>query len=179
MSNTSEESILTELQTQLQANRLCGQIEEAIFDPKISSDYVIQAINTLVNSESNWIDSKHRDLFVQNITYSLKRWLSSQEPSQGKEILKAVKMLAKLAFLTAYPAAVSIDNKNPALFIIALVVLSVILMGMERIKEKEDRKQEQKLLNIYSKLLEMYPALRVVDEDSGNEASSALNQSEL
>lgn len=175
MSNTPEGSILTKLQV----GRLYGQIEDAIFDPEISADYVIKAINTFVDSGSNWMDSELRDRILQNISGSLESWLSRQEAGQGKEILKAVKMFAKLALLTAYPAAVSFDNKNPAIFVIAFVVLLVILMGMERIKNKEDSKLQQKLLDIHSVLLKMNPALRVVDEDNGNGASSALNVLEL
>lgn len=163
MSNIPETGIKTKFEVNL--------IVDLIFKPNATADYVVNAIENMVNQENdlqeifNYVKSK-----VQNLQ-------SEPELNQvQRDIVNAFIKTAMYALCMAYPTAVSIDHKNPAYFVLALVFLIVMEVVAKKVKTKEDRNLSQKLNDIYLKLLERYPELNPDKQDA---EGGTLSQLEL
>lgn len=160
-------------------NRLCTVIVELIFDPKASADYVIKAIETLYNQENSEIGEGDLEKIFNSVKTKVQNLPSVTDLNQGqRDIVNAFIRTAMYALCMAYPAAVSIDHKNPAYFVLALVFLIVMDVVARKVKKNDDNIQEQKLRDIYNALLEKHPELNEVPS-GGDDASSYLADLEL
>lgn len=149
-----------------------NQIVDLVFNPNATADYVVNAIENMVNQENDL-----QEIF-NNVKSKVQNLQSEPELNQvQRDIVNALIKTAMYALCMVYPVAVSIDHRNPAYFVLALVFLIVMEAVAKKVKKNDDSIQEQKLKDIYKALLEMYPEL--IKAPSVDDDFSALTNLEL